>query len=133
MSVVLDASAAIQLVLNGPHAATMRAAVEFEPVILAPDLCAAEVANALLKYVRAGQLDTTAATAGAANAIALISHFVPGDELVVEALHEAVRLDHPVHDLLYLVTARREAATLVTCDERLRDLCLTAGVTVATP
>lgn len=131
MSVVLDASAAVQLVLNGPQAAAIRAAIEFEAVTIAPDLYTAEVANALWKYVGAGQLDTDTAVDSLDDAIQLITRFVPGEEMVVEALHEAARLGHPVYDLLYLVAARREAATLVTCDQRLRDLCTSAGIAVA--
>lgn len=131
MSVVLDASAAIQLVLNGPRAASVRAGVESAAIVLAPDLYSAEVANALWKYVRAGQLDAQAAADSLADAHELVTRFVPASELVAEALHESVRLGHPVYDLLYLVAARRHAATLVTCDKRLRDLCATQGVAVA--
>ena len=131
MSVVLDASAAIQLVLNGPRAASVRAGGESAAIVLAPDLYSAEVANALWKYVRAGQLDAQAAADSLADAHELVTRFVPASELVTEALHESVRLGHPVYDLLYLVAARRHAATLVTCDKRLRDLCATQGVAVA--
>lgn len=45
MTVVLDASAAIHLILNGPRAATVRAAVETVAVTLAPDPYVAEVAG----------------------------------------------------------------------------------------
>ena len=45
-----------------------------------------------------------------------------------EALIEAIRLDHPVYDLLYLVLARREGATLFTLDQKLQNLCLDNGV-----
>lgn len=133
MSAVLDASAAIQLVLNGPHAVVVRAAVESEATILAPDLYVAEVANTLWKYVRAGHLATEAALASLADANELVTRFVRGEDLAAEALHEAVRLDHPVYDLLYLVTARREAATLVTCDQKLHRLGAAQGVAVAGP
>ena len=58
----------------------------------------------------------------------LVSEFCEDDELVVEALSEAVRLNHPVYDLMYLVLARRHAATLFTLDRKLQQLCLDNGV-----
>jgi predicted nucleic acid-binding protein len=128
VSVVVDASAAVALVLNGPAATTVRAAVENADAVVVPQLYAAEVASALWKYVHADRLTLAVASAALSDAIELVDRFVPGEEIATEALHEAARSGHPVYDLLYLVTARRIAATLVTCDRRLRDLCETAGV-----
>lgn len=131
MSVVLDASAAIQLVLNGPHAGAIRVALEPETVIVAPDLYAAEVGNTLWKYVRAGHFDVRVATSSLADALELVTHLTPSRDIAAEALHESARLGHPVYDMLYLVTTRREAATLVTCDRRLRNLASSQGISVA--
>ena len=39
-----------------------------------------------------------------------------------EALALACHLDHPVYDCLYLALARREAALLLTADQRLLQL-----------
>jgi predicted nucleic acid-binding protein len=85
----------------------------------------------LWKYVRAGRLDLDTARDRLSDAIKLVTHPVLSSELATESLREAVLLSHPVHDLLYLVAARREAVTLVTCDQRLRDLCTSEGLTVA--
>ena len=41
---------------------------------------------------------------------------------------EAMRLRHPVYDMLYFVLARRNAATLFTLDRKLQQLCLDNGV-----
>lgn len=131
MSVVLDASAGVQLILNGPAAPSVRAAIERETVVLAPDLYVAEVASTVWKYVRAGQLDAASATGRLADAGEIISWLVPSETMAAEALNEAVRLGHLVYDLLYLVTARRNAATLVTCDRRLAALCRAEGVPIA--
>jgi predicted nucleic acid-binding protein len=40
----------------------------------------------------------------------------------VEALALACHLDHPVYDCLYLALARREAAVLLTADQKLMAL-----------
>ena len=45
-----------------------------------------------------------------------------GLRLQAEALALACRLNHPVYDCLYLALARREAATLISADRRLRTL-----------
>lgn len=54
----------------------------------------------------------------------------PADERAPypEALHLACSHDHPVVDAVYVVTARRHGARLVTYDRRLHALCGLAGV-----
>jgi predicted nucleic acid-binding protein len=47
---------------------------------------------------------------------------LPDRHLQVEALALACHLDHPVYDCLYLALARREAALLLTADQRLQQL-----------
>lgn len=131
MTIVLDASAAVHLVLNSPTAPAVRRVIDQDVSIVAPDLYGAEVANALWKYVRSGSLSAEDAESALANATRLISQFVPSEEVVREALHEAAWLNHPVYDLLYLVCARRESATIVSCDRRLVLLCRTVGVLTA--
>ena len=66
-----------------------------------------EVANALWKLQRSGSL---------------VDQFEPDRELQVEALALACHLDHPVYDCLYLALARREAARILTADQRLQRL-----------
>ena len=58
----------------------------------------------------------------------MVDEFCGTKDLLREALIEAIRLDHPVYDLLYLVLARREGATLFTLDQKLQNLCLDNGV-----
>jgi len=65
------------LILNGPRAATVSAAIETGAITLAPDLYVAEVANTLRKYVRAGRLDLDTARDSLPDAIELVTHPVP--------------------------------------------------------
>jgi predicted nucleic acid-binding protein len=120
--IVLDASAALDLLLgtNGSHRITE--ALESAESVAAPRLYAAEVANALWKYVRAGHLDESVALDRLRDALALVEHPVDDGELAVEALQTAIRFAHPVYDALYAVLARRLAAAVLTEDERLRAL-----------
>ena len=52
----------------------------------------------------------------------LVDVIEPDRHLLAEALALACHLDHPVYDCLYLALARREAAVLVTADQRLQQL-----------
>ena len=62
------------------------------------------------------------------NALDLIDGYADDESLLLEALHEAARNNHPVYDMLYLVLARRNAATLFTFDKKLRAICEANGV-----
>ena len=55
-------------------------------------------------------------------AAALVDHIEPDRHLQVEALALACHLDHPVGDCLDLALARREAAVLLTTDQKLMAL-----------
>jgi predicted nucleic acid-binding protein len=123
---VLDASAAVRLVLNGEHAAQLAAKLEEVAVVLAPDLFCSESASALLKYVRAGQLSLDLAITRLEECLGLADSLVPERTLAAEALAAAARHQHSVYDMMYAVLARRSAATVITADRtfalRLRDM-----------
>ena len=126
---VLDASAGLRLVVTGPETDTVRRIVADADEIVAPNLYAAEVANAIWKLARAGHIND--ATVRLNTVLELLDEQIcsPPD-LIAEALTEAIRLNHPVYDLLYAVTARRRGDTLITVDRRLTDLAQTMGVPV---
>jgi len=131
-TVVLDASAAVRIVV-GPTPTTIVAALETADEVIAPSLFAEEVANALWKYVRANVFTPADAITRLRTALALRDSTTRTTEsLLVEALNEACRLGHPVYDLVYLVAARRNAATLVTCDNKLASLASSQGIPVIT-
>jgi predicted nucleic acid-binding protein len=57
-----------------------------------------------------------------ADAADLVDQIETDRHLQVEALALACHLNHPVYDCLYLALARREAAFLLTADQRLQRL-----------
>ena len=133
-TLVLDASAAVRIVV-GPAPEEIVAGLESADEVIAPSLFAEEVSNALWKYVHAGVLTHSDAIARVRTALSLCDVLLPVDDdesFLKEAFNEACRLDHPVYDLLYLVTARRNAAVLATCDHRLATLASSQGVLVLT-
>lgn len=119
---VLDASAALHIVLRQPGADELARGVGEARLVLAPDLYASEVANGLWKYVVAGQVELDKAQTLLDEARQLVDVLVAGEELAAEALGVASTHRHPVYDLLYVVLARRYGCGLLTADRRLASL-----------
>ncbi len=119
---VLDTSAAIEAVLGRPLALAIVEHLEHADRVTVPDLYFAEIANALWKYVRAGDLTVDEAQEMLSIGAALPDDVLPAQELATEALATATAFDHPVYDALYAVTARREGAAVCTIDQRLARL-----------
>jgi predicted nucleic acid-binding protein len=113
---VLDASAAVRLVLNGEHASHLAAKLEDVAIVTAPDLFCSEVANALWKYVRAGELDLDLALSRLEQCMGLVDDLIPEHVLAPEALVAAARHQHRVYDMMYAVLARRSGAIVITTD-----------------
>ena len=85
--------------------------------VISSQLFLIEVSNAFWKYHKAGLLDEKTVCANIEKAIALVDEFCDLDKTqCCEATKEAMRLRHPVYDMLYFVLARRNAATLFTLD-----------------
>ena len=120
--VVLDASAVVRILEGSAQAAAMHKALLAADLVLAPELMLTEVANALWRLQRAGQLDIDGLQRRLSKAAELVDHIEPDRTLQAEALALATYLDHPVYDCLYLVLARREVATLLSADQKLLDL-----------
>jgi len=121
-SLVLDASAVVRIVEGSPQAAAFQQAVLEAELVLAPELMLTEVSNALWRLQRAGQLQPEGLQLCLSRAAALVDQIEPDRHLQVEALALACHWDHPVYDCLYLALARREAAVLLTADQKLMAL-----------
>jgi predicted nucleic acid-binding protein len=121
-SLVLDASAVVRIIEGAEQSALFQEAVLNADLVLAPELMLTEVANTLWRLQRAGQLPTDGLQQRLSRATELVDLIEPDRHLQVEALALACHLDHPVYDCLYLALARREAAALLTADQRLQQL-----------
>ncbi len=115
---VLDASAAIQVVCDLPAAARILDVLAETTLPLAPDLYAVEVANALWKYVRFDSISREEAGQCFTEANNLVEFQVASGGLAEEALMAAATYEHPVYDMLYAVLARRHGAPVLTMDRR---------------
>ena len=128
MRLVLDVNAAVEVCLRrGGHARFSRLVGEAERVI-APDIYVSESANTAWKYYRAKALSREAAAELAENCLEFVDELISANALWKEALAESMRLGHPVYDLLYLISARRNDAVLASADERLLGLAHKLGI-----
>ena len=98
--IVLDASAGIGLVLGVRGAKRFASMIEEAAVVVAPGLYSAECANALWKYVAAGDLTADDAAHQLQLAMNLVDIVEPDSHLAQEALGAACAVGHPVYDML---------------------------------
>ena len=126
--IVLDCSAGLEIAQNTPTGQGFRGLFDTDEEVVAPDLYRVEAANAAWKYAHAGVLGQDAARELLEDSLALPDRFVSQGDMMAEAFALAVKTDHSVYDMVYLVVARRNAATVVTCDRKLEEVCLSEGV-----
>jgi len=119
MRTVLDASAAANIILRTDLASGLIDKLEQSRLVIAPALFHCEIANTLWKYVRCGDLDQDTALTRYAEAVGLVDAFEADERLATEALSAAVRYNHPVYDLLYVILARRHGGKILSVDKRL--------------
>ncbi len=128
--IVLDASVAVKGYLREPGSPDALELLTGTERLLAPELIRLEVAGALSRRARTGEITTAEAEARYEDwqselATGLFA-LTPDRELVNEAFALSTKLKHPLPDCMYLAVAIRANATLVTADrpfhERARKL-----------
>ena len=108
--------------LRRPLALRIVEHLEHADRVTVPDLYFAEIANALWKYVRTGDLTLDEAQVMLSTGSAIPDDVFPARELATAALATSTAFNHPAYDALYAVTARREGAAVCTIDLRLARL-----------
>ncbi|ARQ01400.1 type II toxin-antitoxin system VapC family toxin [Pseudorhodoplanes sinuspersici] len=119
MTLIVDASVAVKWVL--PEADSNKAALlrTSDTDIIAPSLVIAEIGNAIWKSAMRGDMNAADAQHALKIVVAHYHRLLPVEDLMTPALAFATDLRHPIYDCFYLALAEREAATLITADERL--------------
>jgi predicted nucleic acid-binding protein len=127
---VVDASVCIKQFLPDPLSAKAQQLFAHlaNPLreIYIPDLFYIESANALWKYVRAGQLTATQVQANLATLKALSLRVVSTAELMEEAVTIAIAYGISAYDASYVALSQRVTAPLLTLDQRLVNTLATA-------
>jgi len=123
MIVVLDVSAAIDVVLRKNAYIEFSEVIGKADVVIAPEIYISEISSVAWKYHKMDNYSQEQSSDLAETGIFIIDKFVPVADLWKEALQEAILNDHSVYDLLYLVCARRSNGVLLTRDKKLITLC----------
>ena len=117
---MLDASAVVPWFLQEPDSASARSLLGGNVSLHAPDFMAIEVANALWKRNRRGELEGDDVVQAIATIAAVGIHWLPTAAAISSATRLALALGHPVYDCLYLTLARSHGLPIATFDDRLR-------------
>jgi len=130
VTIVLDASAAIEVVLNRSRSDDISTVLESAQRVYAPGLYKAEITNALWKYLRSGQITKEEAKEALRIALGLIDEYINIQNYTDEVLNESVRFNHPAYDIFYLVAARRTGSLLISLDKTINRLASQEGIDI---
>ena len=119
MIAVIDASTAVEVILQRPNSEALVAVLSDAEWVIAPTVYVAEMSNVFWKYQSFTDLSQTDCETHLDNAIGLPDDLINDKELYREAFKLGCTLDHSIYDMLYLVLARRHNAILLTMDKKL--------------
>ncbi len=119
MIAVLDASAAIEVVLQKKLSDKLIDVIVKADWVISPSLYIAEVNNVFWKYQKFSNLEFEICDRHIEQTIRLVDDFIHDKELYREAFALACQENHSVYDMLYLTLARRNNAVLLSLDKKL--------------
>jgi len=130
MILVLDTSAAVEVLLQRPEAARLSQEIGHAEWVLVPSLYTSEICNVFWKYHQFQSLSRDSCERAISQGLLLPDTFSDDRELQREAFTMACLCRRPVYDMLYLVLARRHYAYLLTLDKALKTLAAKHDVLV---
>lgn len=130
MRLVLDASAAIEIVLLRGKARELARLVDNADQVLAPDLIVPEIVNTVWKYHQFENLNINICDQALDLTLGLIDVLVGCRDLHREAFLLARTTRRSAYDMFYLALARREDAGLLTTDLTLNKEAERQGIRV---
>lgn len=118
MKLVVDASVAVKWLVAEEDSDAAQRLVASGDDLHAPRLMASEVANALWRKARLGEIERGQAGTLTAAVSEMPVRWSADEMVVADAARLALALDRPVYDCVYLALAYRIGARLVTADAR---------------
>ena len=118
MRFVIDASVAVKLLVDEHDSDAARELMASGQELHAPRLMASEVANALWRKARLGQIERPDAGAALAWLPDMPVRWTEDETVSADAVRLALALDHSVYDCVYLALAHRVGGMVVTADLR---------------
>ncbi len=131
MIAVLDASAAIEIVLQREQTEKFTSYVIDADWVISPTLFIAEVTNVFWKYQKLADFPFLVCEKGIEQAIGLPDDFIDEKDIWREAFKLACNLNRSVYDMLYLVVARRNNGILLTLDKKMIKAAQKCSIEVA--
>jgi predicted nucleic acid-binding protein len=128
MIVVLDVSAAIEIILRKEKLELFNSTYSKASWVIAPHLYISEITNVLWKCHKAKMLSHDDCIQYVQDGIDLIDDFVDAIDYWKESLAEGIKNNHSIYDMYYAVLARRNDATLITNDGALAKVCKTLKI-----
>lgn len=128
MTIVCDVSAAISLLLGGDKSEQIAEILLNADRVIAPELFIAELSNTLWKYTRFQDMPPETAKDLQLNGIRTIHEFESMLPLWPFALDKSIRHSHSCYDMMYLLTAKRHHALLLSLDKKLNQLAVSQGL-----
>ena len=118
MRFVVDASVAVKWLIVEEDADLARDLAASGQDLHAPRLMASEVANALWRKARLGEIEPGDAGALLANVPDMPVRWGTDEIVSADAMRLALALDRPIYDCVYLALAHRIGAVMLTADLR---------------
>jgi len=117
----MDASAAVEIALDGRHSETLSALTGAAEEVLAPELLLVEAVNTIWKYHRFEKLGVDKCERALKFITRLVPVLVSHAELYAEAfLLSRAEPRRAAYGMFYLALAQREDAVLLTMDQTLK-------------
>ena len=120
MTIVLAASAALEIALNRESGELFRGELKKSDLVISPDIFPSEITNAFWKYASFSNLDIEKCKEGINYCINLVDDYIQTRAICTEVFTESVILEHSAYDIFYLIVARRNGALLLTKDKKLK-------------
>jgi predicted nucleic acid-binding protein len=130
MLVVADASAVCEILLGRPKAYRFESALQKASFVLAPDLYVSELSNVLWKQHRDRLMSKNDCLESISDGIDYVDSFISAKTIWQEAFLLGAENDHSPYDTMYAEIARKNAATLITNDRKLAEICKNNGIQV---
>ena len=115
---MIDASVAVKRLVVEEDSTNARDLLHGGEELHVPRLLASEVADAVWRKARLGQIDRRTGPQLVATIQDMPFRWHSDETLCADAIRLAITLDRPVYDLVYLALAQRLGARLVTADQR---------------
>ena len=130
MTVVLDASGAVEIALENSRSEQFKEILQRADLIIAPNTFVSEVTNVFWKYRRFSNFSDEICLSGIEFCINLIDDFIDSRELWRESYFEGIRNQSTTYDMFYLVTARRNSGAVISMDKKLNAIAEREGLKI---